>query len=83
VKIYYSKEDKPLGTAGPIALAREHLLDGTDEPFFVLNSDVTCSYPLAEMLEQHKRKQAEATLCTTPVSVFLLWLDLLHLCLVD
>lgn len=77
MKIYYSKEDKPLGTAGPIALARERLLDGTDEPFFVLNSDVTCSYPLAEMLDQHKRKQAEATLCTTPVSAFLLFIPTL------
>jgi len=38
IKISYSHETEPLGTAGPLALAREHLSDG--DPFFVLNSDV-------------------------------------------
>lgn len=30
--------------AGPLALARE-VLGKDDSPFFVLNADVTCSYP--------------------------------------
>lgn len=30
--------------AGPLALARD-ILGKDDSPFFVLNSDVTCSYP--------------------------------------
>jgi mannose-1-phosphate guanylyltransferase len=33
-----------LFTAGPLALARE-ILGKDDSPFFVLNSDVTCTYP--------------------------------------
>ena len=65
VTITLSKEDEPLGTAGPLALARDKLDDGTGEPFFVLNSDVICAYPLADMMAHHKRKGAEATLLIT------------------
>ncbi|KAG9337082.1 hypothetical protein JZ751_029850 [Albula glossodonta] len=38
IKISLSHEKEPLGTAGPLALARELLTDSA-EPFFVLNSD--------------------------------------------
>jgi mannose-1-phosphate guanylyltransferase len=67
VKITLSHEDEPLGTAGPLSLAKDILCDGTDEPFFVLNSDVICNYPLAEMMSFHKRRGAEATLLVTKV----------------
>lgn len=44
-----------MGTAGPLALAREKILeDNTEELFFVLNSDVICSYPFVEMINFHK-----------------------------
>ncbi|GMT24490.1 hypothetical protein PFISCL1PPCAC_15787, partial [Pristionchus fissidentatus] len=66
VKIHYSLEEEPLGTAGPLALAREHL-DGTD-PFFVLNSDVICDFPFAAMIDFHKKHGAEATIAVTEVS---------------
>lgn len=46
IKIIYSKEDTPLGTAGPLALARKHL-EGTS--FFLLNSDICCNADLGEM----------------------------------
>lgn len=52
-------------SAGPLALARDHLNDG--EPFFVLNSDVICDYPLKAMLDSHKDRGAEATLMVTKV----------------
>eukprot|EP00892_Ulva_mutabilis_P009116 jgi/Ulvmu1/6577/UM003_0214.1 len=67
VKITLSHEDEPLGTAGPLALAREILDDGSGEPFFVLNSDVICAYPLSEMMAFHKQKGAEATILVTKV----------------
>jgi len=38
VKLTVSKEDEPLGTAGPIKL----LEDTLDEPFLVMNGDVLC-----------------------------------------
>ena len=31
------QETEPMGTAGPLALARQLLDDGSDQPFFVLN----------------------------------------------
>ena len=37
-------------SAGPLALAKQRLME-TDEPFFVLNSDVTCEYPFKQMIE--------------------------------
>ncbi|GMH40645.1 hypothetical protein BSKO_08549 [Bryopsis sp. KO-2023] len=67
VKITLSEESEPLGTAGPLALARNILREGGDEPFFVLNSDVICTYPLRDLLEFHRSRGAEATLLTTKV----------------
>ena len=41
VRITFSVETEPLGTAGPLALAKD-ILAKDDSPFFVLNSDVIC-----------------------------------------
>ena len=52
IKITCSQEEEPMGTAGPLALAKDILnKDGKGAPFFVLNSDVICEYPLKEMME--------------------------------
>jgi len=67
VKIICSQETEPMGTAGPLALARALLDDGSGSPFFVLNSDVVCLYPLKDMLEFHVARGAEATLLVTKV----------------
>lgn len=56
-----------MGTAGPIALARSLLDDGSHEPFYVLNSDVICDFPLHELLEHHRSTNAEATILLTRV----------------
>jgi len=66
IKITYSQETEPLGTAGPLALARE-LLNSDGEPFFVLNSDVICTFPFAELLAFHKSHGAEGTIMVTKV----------------
>jgi len=65
IKITYSQEPQPMGTAGPLALARELLNDG--EPFFVLNSDVICTFPFADLLAFHKKHGAEGTILVTKV----------------
>lgn len=49
-----------LHSAGPLALARDLLDDG--EPFFVLNSDVICEFPFADLLAFHKAHGAEGTI---------------------
>ncbi|KAL4352837.1 hypothetical protein GQ457_06G006790 [Hibiscus cannabinus] len=67
IKITCSQETEPLGTAGPLALARDKLTDGSGEPFFVLNSDVISEYPLKEMINFHKGHGGEASIAVTKV----------------
>eukprot|EP00808_Paulinella_micropora_P008956 g73721.t1 len=66
VKITMSQEDEPLGTAGPLALAR-NILGSDQEPFFMFNSDVICEFPLKDMLAFHQKHGKEGTIMTTPV----------------
>jgi len=68
VKITCSLENEPLGTAGPIRLAKELILN--DNPtglLFVFNSDVICTYNLNNMIEFHKKHGKEGTIMVTPV----------------
>ncbi|KAH9626300.1 hypothetical protein KSS87_021869 [Heliosperma pusillum] len=67
IKITCSQETEPMGTAGPLALARDKLIDDSGEPFFVLNSDVISDYPLKEMIEFHKAHGGEASIMVTKV----------------
>jgi len=66
VKLVYSHETEPLGTAGPLALAKD-VLGQDDEPFFVLNSDITCEFPFKEMVAFHKSHGHEGTIVVTKV----------------
>lgn len=66
VKITLSHETEPLGTAGPLALAREHLTVD-DEPFFVLNSDIVCEFPFEQMIAFHKQHGRQGTIVVTRV----------------
>ncbi|KAG6475723.1 probable mannose-1-phosphate guanylyltransferase 1 isoform X1 [Zingiber officinale] len=67
IKIICSQETEPLGTAGPLALARDKLINGSGEPFFVLNSDVISEYPFAELIQFHKAHGGEASIMVTKV----------------
>ncbi|KAH7731096.1 Nucleotidyl transferase [Aphelenchoides avenae] len=67
IKIIFAVEPEPLGTAGPLAFAKsEGYLEG-DDPFFVLNSDVICEFPFAQMMEFHKKHGYEGTIAVTKV----------------
>ncbi|CEI86119.1 Putative Mannose-1-phosphate guanyltransferase [Rhizopus microsporus] len=66
VKITFSVETEPLGTAGPLALARE-ILAKDDSPFFVLNSDVICDYPFEQLRDFHLAHGGEGTIAVTKV----------------
>ena len=66
VKIEFSIESEPLGTAGPLKLA-EKILAKDDSPFFVLNSDVICEYPFKQLAEFHKSHGDEGTIVVTKV----------------
>ncbi|BFZ09102.1 hypothetical protein BsWGS_12141 [Bradybaena similaris] len=66
VKISISLENEPLGTAGPLALARD-ILCQDDDPFFVLNSDIICDFPFKNMVLFHKNHGKEGTIVVTKV----------------
>ncbi|KAF3040019.1 mannose-1-phosphate guanyltransferase [Didymella keratinophila] len=66
VKVTFSVETEPLGTAGPLKLA-EAILGKDDSPFFVLNADVTCEYPFAQLAQFHKQHGDEGTIVVTKV----------------
>lgn len=65
IKIVCSHEPEPLGTAGPIAYARDFL--NTKEPFFVLYQSITCAFPLQELLAFHRTHGREGTVFVTKV----------------
>ncbi|XP_071510314.1 mannose-1-phosphate guanylyltransferase catalytic subunit beta-like [Diadema antillarum] len=66
IKITMSHEKEPLGTAGPLALARD-ILREDNEPFFVLNSDISCEFPFSQMLAYHRAHGKEGTIVVTKV----------------
>jgi NDP-sugar pyrophosphorylase family protein len=59
VRINYSREDEPLGTAGPIAL-----IPDLNEPFLVMNGDLLSTLDYSAMWEHHERRGAIATLAS-------------------
>lgn len=68
VKITCSLESEPMGTAGPIRLAKDIILqDNTDGLLFVFNSDVICHYPLDKMVAFHKSHGGQGTIMVTEV----------------
>jgi NDP-sugar pyrophosphorylase family protein len=64
LKVRYSMEQKPLGTAGPLKLV-EHL----DDTFLLMNGDLLTSLNYRELLEYHERQGAVATISTYPRTV--------------
>lgn len=65
IKITLSQEREPLGTAGPLALAKDLLNDG--EPFFVMNCDVACEFNLRALVDFHNAHGKVGTIMVTPV----------------
>ena len=63
VNIIYIEEDKPLGTAGPLRLAKKYL----KESFIVSNGDELKNINIPRMFRLHKRKDALATIALTTV----------------
>lgn len=66
VRLIFSHEPEPLGTAGPLALARQYF-GASDAPFFVLNSDIICDFPFKQLLEFHENHGKEGTIVVTKV----------------
>lgn len=60
MKIAYSHEIKPLGTAGPLRNAKD-LLDGKD-PFFVLNGDIISEVDYDTIYSEHVKNGGDLTI---------------------
>ncbi len=59
VKIEYSIEETPLGTAGAVKAAEEFFSEG---PMLVFNGDILTDMNLSELIKFHEKKKARATL---------------------
>ena len=57
LNIDYSYEDKPLGTAGPLALVK-----GLNKPFLVTNGDVLTTLDFKNLLDFHQKEGGIATI---------------------
>jgi mannose-1-phosphate guanylyltransferase / phosphomannomutase len=63
VRIEYAVEDQPLGTAGSVRNAKDHL----DETFVVISGDALCDFDLGEIIAFHRERGALATLALKSV----------------
>lgn len=59
MKISYSFEDQPLGTAGPLSL-----VTGLDDTFLVTNGDVLTTLDLKSLIDYHCSQKAIATIAS-------------------
>jgi NDP-sugar pyrophosphorylase family protein len=60
MRLFHSREEKPLGTGGPIKNAEK--LIGRKEPFLVLNGDILTDFDYSKLMEKHIEKGATATI---------------------
>jgi NDP-sugar pyrophosphorylase family protein len=64
VKLSYTREEKPLGTAGPI-----RLVPNLGDPFVVLNGDLLTTLDLGALLDHHRHSDADVTIAVYPREV--------------
>jgi NDP-sugar pyrophosphorylase family protein len=64
VNIRYSREEKPLGTAGPLAL-----LSGLTETFLVMNGDILTTLDYHRLIQYHRRKKGVVTIAMSQKNV--------------
>jgi NDP-sugar pyrophosphorylase family protein len=64
VRLHYSREEKPLGTCGPLSLLREQL----DEPFLVTNGDILSKVDFARLYRHAASEPSLLTVATKIIS---------------
>ncbi len=64
VHIEYSKEYKPLGTAGPISL-----IEGLQDGFLLMNGDILTDLNYTAMIRHHKNEDSMVTIATFVKSI--------------
>lgn len=63
LKISFSREETPLGTAGPLKLIRDKLT----EPFIITNGDIITTLDFKKLYDHHVKKGMRLTVCTKEV----------------
>ncbi len=63
VRIRYSVEETPAGTAGSVKLAEEEL----DEPFLVISGDALCDIDLTALVRSHTERDSTVTIALKSV----------------
>lgn len=63
VKLSISKEDKPLGTAGPVKLLQDQLSD----PFLVMNGDILTLLDFSKLFDFACARESLLTICTKEI----------------
>ncbi len=67
VNIKYSKEDIPLGTAGPLSLLKDEL----NETFIVMNGDILTTLNYSDLVNYHKKNKSIATIALNKRDVYI------------
>lgn len=67
VSIRYLREYKALGTAGGLYHFRDQILRGKPEQFLLINADVCCSFPLAELASKLEESKGKGVIMGTKV----------------
>jgi mannose-1-phosphate guanylyltransferase / phosphomannomutase len=62
LRLRYSVEDAPAGTAGSVRLAAAELDGALDETFLVISGDALCDVDLSALVRFHKEKGASVTI---------------------
>ena len=65
VKIEISKEDKPLGTAGPLSLLKDKL----NKPFIVMNGDILTMMDFGKLYEHACNQKTKLTVATKEINM--------------
>lgn len=58
VKIRYSRENEPLGTAGPLTL-----IENLDPQFLVMNGDILCNLDYSDFMQKHLKDKRDISIC--------------------
>jgi NDP-mannose synthase len=66
VNIRYSREEKPLGTAGPLSL-----LSDLTETFLVMNGDILTTLDYHRLIQYHRQKKGMVTIAMSQKEVLL------------
>jgi NDP-sugar pyrophosphorylase family protein len=59
LRISYYREERRLGTAGPVRMVRDHF--SIKEPVLAVNADILTKLDFAEMFDHHERQRAALT----------------------